>query len=316
MEFALTTRWNAGRHTDGGALIDEILELGFPRVELGYDLRLDLVPGVEQRVAEKAVVVGSVHNFCPVPMGAPGGHPELFTLGADDRREREHAIAHTENTIRFAQRVGARAVVTHAGNVVMKRMTSMLLDLHEDGQQFSTRYEKARLKLQTLRERKARKQLDHLYRSLERLLPVLEECSIDLAIENLPTWEALPSELEMEEILRRFGDRPIKAWHDIGHGRIRQNLGFISQQRWLERLAPHTVGIHIHDVKAPGMDHLMPPEGDIDFSAFAEFAKRDVLRVVEPTPRTSREAIARAHDYLKDAWGAISTDSTTPEEDL
>jgi len=197
--------------------------------------------------------------------------------------------------------------------VTMKRMTSMLLDLHEQGQQFSTRYEKARMKLQTLRERKVRKQLDHLYHGLERMIPVLEETGVDLALENLPTWEAIPTELEMEDIVRRFGDQHIKAWHDIGHGRIRQNLGFINQRRWLERLGKHIVGMHVHDVEAPGIDHVMPPDGDIDFSELAEFAKRDVLRVIEPTPRTSKEAITRAHDFLREVWAETSNGIETEE---
>ena len=84
MSFALTTRWNAGRHTDGEALIEEILGMGFRHVELGYDLRRDLVPGVMKMVEKGAVKVDSVHNYCPVPMGAPYGHPELFTLADRD----------------------------------------------------------------------------------------------------------------------------------------------------------------------------------------------------------------------------------------
>jgi hypothetical protein len=47
-----------------------------------------------------------VHNFCPVPIGAPRGHPEIWTLAARDERERESAMHHTGRTIRFAAEVG------------------------------------------------------------------------------------------------------------------------------------------------------------------------------------------------------------------
>ena len=44
-------------------MIDEVLELGFDAVELGYDTRLELVEGIQARVAEGAVRIDSVHNF-------------------------------------------------------------------------------------------------------------------------------------------------------------------------------------------------------------------------------------------------------------
>ena len=83
-------------------MVEEILSLGFDHLELGYDLRMDLVPGLQKMVQERAVKVDSVHNFCPVPIGAPRGHPELYTLASTDRKIREGAIHHTSKTIRFA----------------------------------------------------------------------------------------------------------------------------------------------------------------------------------------------------------------------
>jgi len=96
MEFALSTRWNAFRHTDGEAMIEEILRLSLDRVELGCDLRMDLVPGVLAAVRRKAVRVGSLHNFCPLPVGAPRPDPELFLPASPDARERESAVRHQQ----------------------------------------------------------------------------------------------------------------------------------------------------------------------------------------------------------------------------
>ena len=133
MIFAVSTHWNASRHASGETMIAEILELGFKHVELGYDLRLDLVPGVKKMVEEKAVTVLSLHNYCPVPIGAHRGHPELFTLASNDPRDRQSAIQHTEKTIRFAAEVGAKFVVTHAGNVEMDPISRELFDLAVTG---------------------------------------------------------------------------------------------------------------------------------------------------------------------------------------
>ena len=233
MIFALTTRWNAGRHARGEDMIEEILDMGFTHVELGYDTRIDLVPGVRHMIEQGAVQVNSVHNFCPVPMGAPRGHPEIFTFASADRRVRELAVTHTAQTIRFAAEIGARVVVTHCGNIDMPRYTEQLVALAEANEQYSPRYEKLKLKLQVTRDKKARKQLPYLYEALEQLLPVLQENNIRLAMENLPTWEAVPTEVELETLLQHMQTPHVGYWHDMGHGQIRENVGLINHERWL-----------------------------------------------------------------------------------
>mgnify|MGYP000900654547 CR=1 FL=1 len=302
MLFALTTRWNAGRHVSGEEMIEEILALGFPAVELGYNLRMDLVPGVQKMVQQKAVVVTSVHNFCPVPVGAPAGHPELFTLADPDPRVRQLAVQHTSRTIRFAAETGARAVVLHAGNVDMKRLTDQLLTLYEHGQQFSPKYEKIKLKLLTLREKKARRQIEYLYQGIEALLPVLDECGIRLGIENLPNWETIPTETEVETLLKHFNSPRLGCWHDIGHAAVRRFLGFISVERWMERLQDYLVGMHIHDARPPAMDHLIPPRGEIDFSQYKRYAAMNICRVFEPGPTATAEEIKAGLDCIKTLW--------------
>lgn len=302
MTFSLTTRWNAGRHTDGEALIDEILEMGFGQVELGYDLRMDLVPGVVKKVKDGAVRVVSVHNFCPVPVGAPSPHPELFTFASPDRRIRESAVHHTAKTARFAADVGAKVVIAHAGNVEMTRYTSQLFALCESGKQFTPLFDKTRLKLQITREKKAKKQIEFLKESLDKLLPMIADTGVQLALENLPSWESIPTEFEMETLLQQYESQRLRYWHDIGHSQVRENLGLINQERWLERLGPWLVGLHIHDVLPPASDHLMPPAGKVDFARLKRFATTDVIRVIEPSPQVPREEIVGAVAYLRQAW--------------
>ncbi|MFH0953842.1 MAG: sugar phosphate isomerase/epimerase family protein [Verrucomicrobiota bacterium] len=302
MIFGLTTRWNAARHVSGEAMIEEILGLGFDHVELGYDLRIDLVPGVQKMVSEGAVKVESVHNYCPVPVGAPKGHPELFTFADPDRRIRERAIHYTLKTARFAAEVGAKVVIAHAGNVYMKRFSRMLQDLHEKGEHESNRYEKTKFKLQVVREKRVKKQFEYLREALGHLLPLMAETGVQLALENLPTWESIPTELEMEMLCKEFGPQNLRYWHDIGHAQIRQNLGFINQERWLERLSPFLAGMHIHDVGHPVADHLMPSAGQVDFAALKRFARRNILRIIEPSPNTPTEKVIEGLRFIRQAW--------------
>ncbi|MCX7008223.1 MAG: sugar phosphate isomerase/epimerase, partial [Kiritimatiellaeota bacterium] len=98
-------------------MLREILDLGFTRVELGYDLRADLVVGAQKLAAAGVVKIDSVHNFCPLPVGARKATPELFTFTDTDSEGRAAAVRHTEKTIRFAAEHGERVVVAHAGYV-------------------------------------------------------------------------------------------------------------------------------------------------------------------------------------------------------
>lgn len=308
--LSISTRWNAGRHASGEAMLEEILGLGLGIAELGYDLRAELIPGVKSMLASGAIRIDSVHNFCPVPIGAPRPHPELYTPASSDRREREYAVVHISRTLRFAAEVGARVVVCHSGNVDMPKFSFDLVRMASRGEQFGEPYETLKLKAQIIRDKKAPKQIDYLSESLEKLLPVVAETGVHLALENLPTWEAIPSELEAEKLMKRFHGSGIRLWWDIGHAQIRENLGFINASRWLRRLAPHLAGMHVHDVAPPGQDHIMPPRGKVDFPALAEFARTDMVRVLEPAPDTEAAHIVRAIEYLRETWDL--TEPKTP----
>jgi sugar phosphate isomerase/epimerase len=303
MNLALSTRWNAHRHRDGQAMLDAIRSLGFTHVELGYDLTIDLVPGVRASVADGTIVVDSLHNFCPVPVGAPQGHPELFQLASRESREQEAAVRHTLHTIALAGELGARAVVVHAGNVVMRRLTGKLLDMLGSGGRYTPRYERTRMKLLARRARAVPKHLDALSRALEALLPSAEDAGVRLALENLPSWESIPTESELAVLFDRFPSPAFAGWHDIGHARVRENLGLISARNWLERLAPRIAGFHVHDVRAPAHDHLMPPLGEIDFAPFRPFVRSGTVAVLEPAPATPEADIRAAVDTLQAVWG-------------
>ncbi|MBN1558048.1 MAG: TIM barrel protein [Lentisphaerae bacterium] len=302
LPLCLSTRWNAHRHRAGEALIDEILALGFGGVELGYDLTLDLVPGVRSRVESGAVRVRSVHNFCPVPVGAPQGHPELFQLASLDPRERNAAVRHTEETAAFAAGLGAAAVVVHAGNVAMRRGTERLIDLIGKGRGLTPRCDRLKARLLARRQKRAPRHLEALCRALDELLPVFAEHRLRLALENLPSWESVPTEVEMETLLERYAGAPLAVWFDIGHAQVRENLGLISARHWFARFAPVMAGIHIHDVAPPAFDHLMPPLGAVDFTAFKDARPCDSVAVLEPAPATPEEEIVNARRAVEAAW--------------
>ena len=315
MEFALTTRWNNHRHHDGRAVIDECLELGFNRVELGYDTRLELVEGILARVEEGAIKIDSVHNFCPVPRGAVRGHPEIFTFANRDPKVREAAIYHTAKTIEFAATVGAKVVVTHCGYVETRKSTRELMDLIVRHGPHDARYLKAQQKLMAQRDRKAPRFVRWLAEALEQLLPVLMQHNVTLGLENLPSWEAVPTEAEMKELVDYYRSPHIGYWHDIGHGQIRENMGFVNAERWVNTLQPHLAGMHLHDVAAPVYDHQMPPDGSLDFTRFSPYMDKDILRVLEPSSRATPEEVARGYQFFKDVWKSTPSESPTDSDE-
>jgi sugar phosphate isomerase/epimerase len=254
-------------------------------------------------VDKGAVKVASVHNYCPVPIGAAMGHPELFTFADSDYRVRENAVRYTSNTIEFAAELGATRVVMHCGNAKMPSLTRKLIGLWEDDLQFTEKYEKLKLKLLARRDKKVAKVLPYLYQCLEQMLPLLEKTGVALCLENLPTWEAIPTETEAEALFKHFDSPHIRYWHDIGHGQIRHNLGFINHIRWFERLRPYLAGMHVHDVRRPAMDHLAPSQGTVKFDEFTPYLDPTTLGVLEPSQRVTTEELRTALDMLRKTWG-------------
>ena len=303
MDFNLSTNWNASRHATGEAMVDEILGLGFAGVELGYHLSQLQAKGVRKRVADGALQVGSVHAYAPYPVGAPGGHPELYLLASRDEDDRVMATILMQKTLLFAAEVGARAVVAHAGRIRVSPASDELLESAEEDGVESPHYVKLMQRNQRQRASQARKHLDALCRSLDLLLPNCAKLNLTLCLENLPSWEGLPTEDEMVELKQRYNTPHLAYWHDIGHGQVRENLGWIHHRECALRLLPLTFGLHIHDVLPPAHDHLPPPLGKLPFGDFAFYGKAPVLRVFEPAPNVPAADLVAGVRYLEQVWG-------------
>ena len=302
MKFALSTHWNAARHTTGETLVEEAIKLGVDQIELGYNLHPHLVPGIKKMVSEAAIQVISVHNFCPVPPTAGAGDPELYTLASSDKSTRDAAIYYTTKTIHFAAELGGKIVVIHCGNVEMKNYTKRLIKLYKSGKRFSNMYEKIKFDLLLTREKKVKDQLNYLLVGLSQLKPILLETGIRLGLENLPFYEGIPTDSECQILIKKLGADCFCYWHDIGHGQIKENLGLANQQASLQTLFSFLGGMHIHDVASGIHDHLMPPMGSVDFVSFKKFAKADLIKVLEPSSGLTFNQVRQGLAIIKNQW--------------
>src|SRR5579862_5441182 len=102
--LSCSTCWNSQRHTDGEAMVDEILGLGFERVELGHGIRLSLMEGILRAADAGKVRFSSLHNFCPLPVEITRPSPDCYQISSPDQRERDRAVRFSFQTIDFAAR--------------------------------------------------------------------------------------------------------------------------------------------------------------------------------------------------------------------
>ena len=285
MKFSLSTNWNNGRLDDGAAIAGEAEALGFDSLELGFRTQPEQLPGFRSRLDRMPVT--SVHAYCPVPIGAPSGHPELYQLCSPDPNERALAHMLLEKTFACAADLGAKVVVFHAGYADLTTLFGNL---------FTT--------ARKLRVKRGRKLLEAFKQEFETLRPSLEKKGLTLALENLPRQEGFPNLEEAKELMQTFAGAPLRLWFDTGHALVRETHGWAGESAHMAaELAPWICGMHLNDVKGPEDDHQEPGWGNVDFARLTFLAKRDILRVFEPHRPVPPEDLKNALFYMRNMWG-------------
>lgn len=284
VKFALSTNWNNRRLNDGAAIADEAEALGFDSIELGFCTQPEQLPGFRSRLDRMPVT--SVHAYCPVPIGAPSGHPELYQLCSSDENERALARMLLEKTFACAADLGAKVVVFHAGYVDLSTLFGGI---------FTTP--------RKLRMKRGRKILDIFKAEFDRLRPSLERLGLTLALENLPRREGFPCMEEARELMAHFDGAPLRLWFDTGHALVRETHGWAGNSAYVgAELAQWICGMHINDVKGPTDDHREPGWGNVDFHRLTFLAKRDILRVFEPHSPVSFDDLKASLSYMRHLW--------------
>ena len=273
MKFSLSTNWCNRRIESGEEIADKALELGFEELELGYHTTLEQVKGFKARLGQ--IPVGSVHAFCPVPISAPQGYPELYLLADFDDDGRAIARVHVRKNIEFAAEMGADAVVLHAGRVMCRG--------------FIRRWDMKR------RVARGRRMIDVFKRELDQLLPALEKNKVVLGLENLPYLEGFPADWEMKDLVGEW----VKPWFDTGHDFVRRTKGWEDMRQKASDLGP--IGLHVSD-SLGGDDHLPPGEGKVDFAALKPVAEKARHVVFEPNAGVEESALRKGLESLKKTW--------------
>lgn len=290
-------------------MIEEVLGLGFKRIELSHGIRMSLVPGILKAVEEGIIEVSSVHNFCPLPNMVQHAAPNLYQPSSSDQRERDLWQRYSLQTLDFALRVGATRVVMHSGSVHYF--------FFSPESRLERWIDKSGLKAEALREHEAfRKRCDRVVKrisrsatpwlerineSYKRLLPEVRERGLKLGIENREGLEELPIDKDFATFLDSLGDdSAVGYWHDCGHAQLKHQFGLIDHAEHLEKLAPRLIGFHLHDVSEGGKDHQVPGTGVIDFGMIAGFVRPEHSLILELSPSLSSDQVLQSRDYIAD----------------
>src|SRR5205085_2249207 len=219
--IAFSTCWNSGRHTDGAAMLREIVDLGFDRVELGHGIRISLMPGIQKMFDSGKVKFSSLHNFCPLLVEVLHASPDCYQFSSPYGKERERAIKQTFQTIDFAEPLGAPFIVMHLGEVPMKPITDSLIKLVRKGEQFSRKYVREKIRAVEKREAAAPEYLVRVKECLKHVLEYASNKKVKLGIEGRRDYEGIPNERELPALLDEMNSPQIGYWHDFGHLQIK-----------------------------------------------------------------------------------------------
>jgi len=285
--IAFSTCWNNSRHTDGEAMIGEILELGFPIIELSHGMTVAKLPGIRKAHEAGMFTCSGVHNYFPSPVEVMIDAPDAYEFTSHRPFDRKRAMDMTLKTLELAAEFKAQYLVLHMGSAPMNtaKFTQPLTKMVAAGGQREASYIKRKIAFIKKREKLAPLYYRRAIEALEELAPKAEEYGVKLAVESRSRFEDMPSEREMVMLQEHFSDNPwIGYWHDFGHVQLKHNLGLLDHHEWLATIAPHIIGGHVHDVQWPARDHRTPFTGTLDYDSILPFFPEKCPLIWELSP--------------------------------
>ena len=280
-------------------MIDEIKALGFESIELGFALSKKVVDEILPLVEKGLIKVSSLHNICPTPacIEIDEASPDYYSLASNLEDERALAIDTARNTILYAEKLGAKAVILHTGKLPIKDRMKELSGAFEN----RAEYKRIRAEMESDRAGRIDGYLDNVVRSLSVLAPCARRSGVKLAIETRYSYRDIPLAEEFDYIFDKVKD--VWYWHDVGHAEVFDRLGLSSHTALLDRCAGRLIGIHLHDITGFLYDHQAPLCGTFDFGKVSPYLKTDTIKVIEAHQPATAKQVARGLKYLKTILG-------------
>jgi len=284
--------------------------LGFTHVELSHGIRITLVPGILKAIEEGVIKVSTTHNFCPLPTGVNQAAPNLFEPSVRDHREHTQWLRYTKRSIDFAAQVNAKVMITHLGSVEFFwfNPADKLKKFIKANPNLPIPADKAYQALLAKCLEKLQKRMGPFWEqtkaSIAELSAYATEKGVKFGCENRESFTELPLDGDYAEFISGLPEGAAAGyWHDTGHADIKESMGLMNHREHLEKLAPHLLGFHLHDVDSSHKDHQPVGDGHIDFAMISKFWKPEHLLILELSPRVSVEDVKRSKGRIEDLLG-------------
>ena len=306
--LSLSTCWCSWRHDDGYAMVEEMVSLGFKRIELSHGIRVSLVPGALKAIDKGLVEISSVHNFCPLPSGVLHAAPNLYQPSASNKRELSSWDRYTRQTFDFAKKTGAKKVVIHSGSIrfffrspekKLKQWIGSQQNLDATGLSSNRTFIAKRDHVMQRIRNASKKPILQVVASYRKAIEWAKELNLKLCVENRQGLAEIPLDSDFTEFINSFSaPEQIGCWHDTGHAQIKHQLGLLNHRSHLSSLAEHLTGFHLHDVTEKGVDHQPVGTGTVDFKMIAEFVRPEHELVLELSPKVSSDDVLASRNYI------------------
>lgn len=283
-------------------MIDEILDLGFPTIELSHGMTIAKLPGIQKAYRAGKFKCSGVHNYFPSPVEVMIDAPDAYEFTSHRAFDRKRAMDMTLKTLELAAEFNAGYIVLHMGSTPLnpKKFTVPLTGQVAAGHQHEPRFIKQKIEFIKKREKLSALYYRRAIEALEQLAPKAEEYQIRLAVESRSRFEDMPNEREMLKLQEHFKDHPwIGYWHDFGHVQLKHNLGLLDHGEWLETISPHLIGGHVHDVEWPARDHRTPFTGTLDYPSLLAHFPANCPLVWELSPSRKSDEIRSSLEIWK-----------------
>ncbi|NSW91113.1 MAG: TIM barrel protein [Firmicutes bacterium] len=297
--FSFSTSWNVSRHISGKEMIEEIIDLGFNRIELNYKVTQDMAVEILPIVEKGAISIASIHNVFP-RIDNPDFSTDSVFLAHTDPVKRKEAINITTKTVDMAYIFGAGAVVLHTSEIPMPvNYDDILKELYKQGKRNTAEYERIKDEFINYRNSVSHKYVELTRQSLEEICNYMEKkgYSIILGIENRFRCHQIPNFCEARFLIETLKHLPVYFWYDIGHAIIQDALGIMNNPEGAYNLMDRLFGIHIHDV-VDFRDHCCPYASGDEYDKYIEIIKKAPLKVFEIGSRETKEDIIKSANLL------------------
>lgn len=292
--------------------IDELLSYEVEAYELSYRIADDEIAAFGRAIREAGRRVVSLHSYCPVPKGIvpknAGG--DLLLLTSEDSTLRERGVKATIDTLEWAARLEADAIVMHSGRTPIDYPKLRIRELYDSGRWPGDSGEGILRKLAKDRAETAERALDLLCLSLDPILEAAGHFEVSVGLENRIYPHEIPAPKEFTRLLEVFAGAKVGTWYDTGHAKYQEVLGFALPGETWDAMRPSLLGLHVHDVEGI-QDHLPPGEGSLDLGELVRDLPETMPLVVECRATQGADRIGRGITELR---RVVEGDENTPAD--